>query len=79
MIGRLRRIRLHNSTQAGLRFENARGALGRPLGGLDYPAGIWRRDQRLMQLADLVQDWLTLHAGPIEDATLSVHSRDRQA
>jgi hypothetical protein len=64
-IGTIRRVRFHNSTVALMRFENRRHP--RPSDGpLRYPRSIWRRDEWLMGLVDLVQDLLSFDAGPVD-------------
>ena len=63
-IGRTRRVRIHNATAALLRFEIEHWPW--PRGRLSYPEAIWRRDHVLMELCDLLQHWLTIHAGPVD-------------
>lgn len=66
-IGRIHRVRIHNMnnmTGALLRFEIEHRPW--PRGGVNYPKATWGRDHVLMELNDLLQEWLTLHAGMVD-------------
>jgi len=63
-IGAIRRIRFHGATVALLRFQPQRWQRG-----LRYPRALYRRDEWLMDLCELVQDLLSFDAGPVDSVS----------